>query len=95
MRIVIYCCLGLLVILGCTKAGAIQPDVAIYFPSGNAWESKPMASLNWNTNAVQPLKDFLSQTNTKSFMILVDGHTATIAWDESLNKFTTSFESIH
>lgn len=91
MRIVVYCCLGLLVILGCTKADAIQPDAAMYFPSGNAWESKPMASLNWNTNAVQPLKDFLSQTNTKSFMILVDGrivmeeyfdgHTATTAWE--------------
>jgi hypothetical protein len=36
----------------------------------------------WNQNAVQPLKDFLTQKNTKSFMILVNGR---IAMEEYYN----------
>ncbi|MDX2130317.1 MAG: serine hydrolase [Chloroherpetonaceae bacterium] len=63
----------------------------MYFPSNSNWETKSLSSLNWNQNAVQPLKDFLIQKNTKSFMILVNGrivmeeyfsgHTATTTWE--------------
>lgn len=65
----------------------------MYFPpsdGSNTWESKSVASLNWNQNAVQPLLDYLELKNTKSFMILVNGrivmenyfngHTATTPW---------------
>ncbi|RZL98129.1 MAG: serine hydrolase, partial [Pedobacter sp.] len=64
----------------------------MYFPNNtdNSWETKSMASLNWNTANVQALKDFLVQKHTKSFMILVNGrivmeeyfngHTATTTW---------------
>ncbi|MCP9756862.1 class C beta-lactamase-related serine hydrolase [Lacihabitans sp. CCS-44] len=64
----------------------------MYFPSNNnsAWETIPMTSLGWNEEAVKPLKDFLIQKNSKSFMILVngrvvleeyfDGHTSTTTW---------------
>jgi len=70
----------------------IQPD-SMYFPSttNTDWETKSLADLGWNQNAVQPLKDFLIQKNTKSFMILVngrivmeeyfDGHTPTTTWE--------------
>jgi CubicO group peptidase (beta-lactamase class C family) len=65
----------------------------MYFPpsdGSNTWESKSIASLNWNQNAVQPLLDYLELKNTKSFMILVNGrivmenyfngHTASTPW---------------
>ncbi len=65
---------------------------AMYFPSNTdgKWETKSMASLKWNESAVQPLKEYLIQKNTKSFMILVngrivmeeyfDGHTSSTTW---------------
>jgi len=50
------------------------PADAIYFPSSNAaWETKSIASLGWNQEAVQDLNDFLTEKNTKSFMVLVNG----------------------
>lgn len=64
----------------------------MYFPdlTSVSWETKSIASLNWNPSAVQPLKDYLVQNNTKSFMILVNGrivmeeyfngHTSTTTW---------------
>jgi CubicO group peptidase (beta-lactamase class C family) len=68
------------------------PNEPMYFPAntGNTWETKTLSSLGWNEGAVQPLKDFLIQKNTKSFMILVngrivmeeyfDGHNSTATW---------------
>ncbi|HOX81398.1 MAG TPA: serine hydrolase [Chryseolinea sp.] len=68
------------------------PDEAMYFPSntGTDWETKSISSLGWNQSAVQPLKDYLLDKNSKSFMILVngrivmeeyfDGHTSTSSW---------------
>jgi CubicO group peptidase (beta-lactamase class C family) len=64
----------------------------MYFPSttDNTWETKPVSGLGWNESAIQPLKDFLVQKNTKSFLILVNGrivmeeyfngHTPTTTW---------------
>ncbi|MDO8992937.1 MAG: hypothetical protein Q7U83_07735, partial [Daejeonella sp.] len=52
-----------------------QPNLveSMYFPSNtdNNWEAKTLSSLGWNASAVQALKDYLIQKNTKSFMILV------------------------
>ena len=68
------------------------PTETMYFPSNtdNNWETKSIASLGWNQSAVQPLKDFLSEKHSKSFMILVNGrivmeeyfngHNATASW---------------
>ena len=69
----------LIPILGCKKEVDVvpqpKPEESIYFPSNtdNTWETKTISSLGWNTSAVQPLKDYLIQKNTKSFMILVKG----------------------
>ncbi|PZR37318.1 MAG: serine hydrolase [Azospira oryzae] len=64
----------------------------MYFPAttGTDWETKSPSSLGWNQNALQPLKDYLLEKNSKSFMILVngrivmeeyfDGHTSTASW---------------
>lgn len=71
-----------------------EPQVTetMYFPpaTGSTWETKSLSSLGWNESAVQPLKDYLLEKNTKSFMILVngrivmeeyfDGHTSTSSW---------------
>ncbi len=85
----------ILPILGCNKDDdETQPDTeeSMYFPSNtdDVWETKSISSLGWNESAVQPLKEFLSQKHTKSFMILVngrivmeeyfDGHTSASSW---------------
>lgn len=59
----------------------------MYFPSasGSNWEIQPISSLSWNQSAVQPLKDFLVQNNSKSFMILVNGR---IVMEEYFNGHT-------
>jgi CubicO group peptidase (beta-lactamase class C family) len=68
-------------------------DETMYFPTNasSTWETKSLSSLGWNQTAVQPLKDFLIQKHTKSFIILVNGrivmeeyfngHTATDTWE--------------
>lgn len=65
---------------------------SMYFPPAatTTWETKTTTSLNWNQNAIEDLKNYLIQKNTKSFMILVNGrivmenyfngHTATDTW---------------
>lgn len=88
----IFC---LIFIAGCAKKVDPAPtniSNQMFFPeiTGSSWETQSIASLNWNQSAVQPLKDFLVQNNSKSFMILVNGrivmeeyfngHTATTTW---------------
>ena len=81
----------LITLTACNKTVDDDPsDDSMYFPSGNEWETKSLSSLGWNQSAVQPLKDFLIQKNTRSFMILVNGrivmeeyfngHTPTTTW---------------
>jgi CubicO group peptidase (beta-lactamase class C family) len=63
----------------------------MYFPaaSGTEWETTPISSLGWNQTAIQPLKDFLIQKNTRSFMILVNGR---IVMEEYFNGHTSATE---
>jgi CubicO group peptidase (beta-lactamase class C family) len=72
--------------------GSTPPAETMYYPptTGTTWETKTVASLGWNQSAIQPLKDYLLQKHSKSFMILVngrivmeeyfDGHTASTTW---------------
>ncbi len=74
---------------GCSRDND-DPSDSMYFPSGTQWETTSLSVLDWNVSAVQPLKDYLAEKNTKSFMILVNGrivmeeyfngHTATDTW---------------
>ncbi|UWX56488.1 beta-lactamase family protein [Maribacter litopenaei] len=69
------------------------PDPTMYFPpvGSNAWETTTPSSLQWDESQIDALKDFLIRTNSKSFMILVngrivmeeyfDGHTAQEPWE--------------
>ena len=80
----------LLPLTGCNKDDDDNYDDSMYFPSENDWDTRSLSGLGWNESAVQPLKDFLNQKNTRSFMILVngrivmeeyfDGHTPSAAW---------------
>jgi hypothetical protein len=91
----IQCLLILLLCLGrITDKTEPRPtsSEAKYFPplTVTQWETKSIASLNWNQSAVQPLLDYLELKNSKSFIILINGrivmdnyfndHSATTNW---------------
>ncbi len=96
MKLFTFILLLLLSISSCSKKDDVEqptPIETMYFPTNTSstWETKSLSSLGWNQNAVQLLKDFLIQKNTKSFMILVNGrivmeeyyngHNATATWE--------------
>nr|WP_315172289.1 serine hydrolase [uncultured Flavobacterium sp.] len=77
---------------GCEKSDDIPQNPtteAFYYPptTGSTWETKSIASLGWNQSAVQPLKDYLADKHTKSFMILVNGR---IVMEEYFNGHTAA-----
>ncbi len=77
---------------GCNKENSAvppTPNESMYFPSNtdNNWETKSLSGLGWNETAVQPLKDYLIQKNTRSFMILVNGR---IVMEEYFNGHTST-----
>jgi CubicO group peptidase (beta-lactamase class C family) len=75
--------LSLLIVLLCISCSSDSsqtfpkplPNETNYFPPTTkpTWETKSIASLGWKENAVQPLLDYLTLTNSKSFIILVNG----------------------
>lgn len=50
----------------------------LYFPptSGSTWETVTPSSLGWNTSAISDFKTYLSNNNTRAFIILKDGKIA-------------------
>ncbi len=90
MRTILSIFFFIFVLSSCKKEAAtqvVETPEAMYFPGDttSVWESKSMASLNWNLDSVQALKDFLAQKNTKSFLILVNGR---IVMEEYFNGHT-------
>jgi CubicO group peptidase (beta-lactamase class C family) len=80
-----------LVLSGCSSdetTNEAAPE-SMYFPplSGSTWETKSISSLGWNQSAVQPLKDYLNEKHSKSFMILVNGR---IVMEEYFNGHNAS-----
>ncbi len=84
-----------LLLIGCKKNAndsVPNPTETMYYPENGSstWDTKTIASLGWKESGIQPLKDYLVQKNTKSFMILVNGrivmeeyfngHTAATSW---------------
>lgn len=95
MKKVVYLLVILFSSFGCSSDNNSNSNTvdSMYFPpnDGSAtWETKSISDLGWNTNAVQPLLDYLQLKNSKSFIILVNGrivmenyfngHTANTAW---------------
>ena len=70
-----------------------DPVSSLYFPSiaGTNWETVSPSELAWDESTITPLREFLSEMNTKAFIILVDGrivmeeyfdgHTVTDTWE--------------
>ncbi|MEN9335343.1 MAG: hypothetical protein RLZZ500_330, partial [Bacteroidota bacterium] len=76
----IFACLCVFTLQSCSKDDSSStpttPVESMYFPpsdGSSTWETKSISSLGWNQSAVQPLVDYLTLKNTKSFMILVNG----------------------
>ncbi|MFD2940535.1 serine hydrolase domain-containing protein [Flavobacterium notoginsengisoli] len=95
MTKIFHTTIAVLLFISCTKDSTdpnTTPTENMYFPplTGTTWETKSIADLKWNQNAVQPLLDYLELKHTKSFIILVNGrivlenyfnnHTATANW---------------
>lgn len=69
-----------------------NPPVTRYFPpvASDVWETETPESLSWNTGAISPLLQFLSEKHSKSFIVLhngkivieeyFNGHSATTPW---------------
>ena len=77
-------------LLGCKKKidePAPTNSEHMYFPPTNSsdWETKSISSLGWKQNAVEDLKKYLAEKNSKSFMILVNGR---IVLEEYFNGHT-------
>jgi len=77
--------------LGCKKgieAPNSTPSEQMYFPPNNtsSWEIKSIASLGWKQSAVEDLKQFLADKNSKSFMILVNGRIVVEEYFNGHNK---------
>jgi len=94
MKNIAYLFILFLCVASCSKNNNEDqpaPSETMYFPSNtsNVWETKSTSDLGWNQNAVQPLKDYLAQKNTKSFMILVNGR---IVMEEYFNGHNSSAE---
>jgi CubicO group peptidase (beta-lactamase class C family) len=94
MKSIISLFLLVLSLFSCTK-NAEEPDNTTppdkaYFPSttSSEWETKSIASLGWNQAAIQPLREFLVQKNTKAFMILVDGRIVMEEYYDGHNAIT-------
>ena len=86
--------ISLLSFTGCKKG---NPDPSptrpenMYFPSNNVadWETKSAVGLGWNQAAIEDLKTFLAEKNSKSFMILVNGRIALEAYFNGHTKDAT------
>lgn len=80
MRLVVFFLIISFITLGCHKDNAqLQPDYqTMYFPpiGSNVWDTVSIDHLNWNKAAIHPLREFLLEKNTKSFIILVNGRIA-------------------
>lgn len=80
MHKIIYPLLIILLCVSCRSepsAPTPTPIETLYFPpqTGDVWEIKSVVDLGWKQSAVQPLLDYLSVKNSKSFIILVNGRT--------------------
>jgi CubicO group peptidase (beta-lactamase class C family) len=74
-----------------TESNSLPAETMYFPPNGSeVWETKSVASLGWNSSAVQPLLDYLQLKHSKSFLVLVNGrivmenyfngHSATSPW---------------
>lgn len=63
----------------------------LYFPplTGDEWESQSPESLNWCTDKIDPLLDYLEAEDSKSFLVLKDGKIVIEAYFDGFTKDST------
>ena len=77
-KAVLFTLAALMGFIGCQSKITTEPAPApagLYFPplTGPDWSSTTPESLGWSVAAVEPLYAYLSQTNTRAFIVLKDG----------------------
>lgn len=78
----------LFILLSCTKKMSSTTDTFYYPPNNNTtWETISVSEAGFNVGAVQPLKDYLSSSNTKSFLLIKNGK---IVMEEYYNGHTSA-----
>lgn len=71
--------LAVILFVSCEKEPPPSPpepsEPSMYFPANwsGDWETIDPEALGWNTGAIQPMLDFLDSTNTRAFLVLVNG----------------------
>ena len=80
----------LISIFSCSKnEDILTTEKSLYFPSisENYWETISPSELNWNTQEIEPLLNYLEEKNTKSFIVLYNGK---IAIEQYFNNHSES-----
>ena len=80
----------LIIIFSCSKnEDILTTEKSLYFPpiSENYWETISPSELNWNTQEIEPLLNYLEEKNTKSFIVLYNGK---IAIEQYFNNHSES-----
>lgn len=82
-----YLRMGLLICFLMLGQGHVKGQVA-YFPpvSGTAWDTVALDSLGWCPDKVDSLVDYVGSTNSKAFILLVDGKIAVEHYYGSFTK---------
>ena len=78
---------------GIPMDGTPDPELT-YFPPNDGsdiWETKSASDLDWNTDELQPLLDFLEDNNSKSFMILHNGKIVVESYMNNHNSSQSTF----
>lgn len=78
MKYLLLLSASVLLLLSCNKETPVPdppPAETIYFPpvGSTNWETITPESLNWNTNKLQDLYDYLQQQDTRAFIVLKNG----------------------
>lgn len=83
--------------LACSEDTEVDPGTTpidpitlpMYFPPNgiDTWETTSLDDLDWNSTALDDLKDFLNTSNTQAFIVLVNGR---IVIEEYFNNATSS-----
>jgi CubicO group peptidase (beta-lactamase class C family) len=79
MRAICLAILFIFICISCSNDDNAQDNTIIpselYFPplSDNSWETVSVESLNWNTDNIPELLNYLEANNTRAFMLLKDG----------------------
>lgn len=74
-----------LYLLSCKREDPAPTSPEMYFPSDSEWATTEPAVLNWNSDKLEELLDFMETNNTRAFLILQNGRIVVEAyWGQNL-----------